>query len=122
MILLDAMSLRDGETTLITVIREGKQETFTIDYSLPWDGRTRYVFQGEAFQKKEDSKLEVGGEEERQFYCDLKSAIEEKYGKEIADSAISGKSNLPVKDKWFYACHFLTLLEKERHFSKRFSE
>ena len=64
--LIHAMSLRDGGTTSITVTQGFfKRVSYTVDYSLPWDGRKRYVFMGGAFTKSDSQRLEIGCEEER---------------------------------------------------------
>ena len=113
--LTDAMMLRDGGTTSITVA-EGVLErvSYTVDYSLPWDGRERYVFKGQPFAKGESQRLEMGGEEERTVQEWLTRAVNRKFGDRVVGEFLVGRAKNPGKGKWFYALNFLYILTKER--------
>jgi hypothetical protein len=65
--LVHAMTLRDGGTTSVTVsLGLFRRVSYTIDYSLPWDGRRRFVFRGPAFTRDDSHRLEIGSEAERE--------------------------------------------------------
>jgi len=63
MTLLEAMTMRDGGTTFVVVEEpEVGQTTYTFDYSLPWDGRARYITEQTA--DGSSKKLSINGPKE----------------------------------------------------------
>jgi hypothetical protein len=113
--LIDAMSLRDGGTTSITVSHGASQKvSYTVDYSLPWDGRKRYVFRGRPFEKAEAHRLEIGCSDEVGVQRWLMEAVSRKFGSALVQEFLAGGAKNPGKGKWFYALNFLNIMTKER--------
>ena len=113
--LTGAMTLRDGGTTSITVTQGLlKRLSYTVDHSLPWDGRKRYVFKGQPFAKDESQRLEIGCEEETRVQQWLTEAANREFGEGIVADFLVGRAKNPGKGKWFYALNFLNILTKER--------
>ena len=113
--LVQAMTLRDGGTTSITVTRGlGRRLCYTIDHSLPWDGRKRYVYRGTQFSKDEEHRLEIGCEEEKDIQHWLSEAACKKYGNAAVQEFLTGQRKNPGRGKWFYAMNFLSIMAKER--------
>ena len=113
--LTHAMSLRDGGTTSITVTRGlANPVSYTLDYSLPWNGRKRYVFMGRAFSKEDLQRLEIGCEEENSIRRWLNEVACRRYGSEAVQEFLAGRRKNPARGKWFYAMNFLRVLTKER--------
>jgi hypothetical protein len=113
--LIDAMSLRDGGTTSITVSRGVFQHiSYTVDHSLPWDGRKRYVFRGRPFERAESHRLEIGCSDEVGVQRWLMAAVSRKFGSVLVQEFLAGSAKNPGKGKWFYALNFLNIMTKER--------
>ena len=113
--LTDAMTLRDGGTTSITVAQGILARlSYTVDYALPWDGRERYVFKGQPFAKDESQRLEVGGEEEVRLHRWLTETLNRKFGDAALLDFLAGRIKNPGKGKWFYALNFLNIITRER--------
>jgi hypothetical protein len=113
--LTDAMAFRDGGTTSITVAHGiFSRVSYTIDYSLPWDGRERYVSKGKPFAKDESQRLEVGGEEEARLHRWLTEALNRKFSATVVLDFVAGRTENPGKGKWSYALHFLKIITNER--------
>src|SRR3954471_18310769 len=112
--LSDAMSLRDGGSTGITVA-EGifARVSYTIDHALPWDGRTRYVFKGRKFTKEASERLDIGGTEEVRLQQWLTETLNRKFGETSVAEFLAGRIRNPGKGKWFYALNFLAIMTKE---------
>lgn len=120
--LVGAKLYRDGGTTTITINRNGKEETFTMDYSLPLDNRPRYIYRGQKSEIKDELRLEIKGQEEKDLYQDIRSFFEDLFGeKQIMDllASIDTKKRPPEEGNLFYALNFLILMEKERKFGKK---
>ena len=113
--LTHAMSLRDGGTTSITV-SQGlfRKVSFTIDYSLPWDGRNRFVFRGPPFAKDDAHRLEIGCGAEREIHQWLSEAARRRFGQSVVRDFLGDRTKNPGAGKWFYAMNFLKILAKER--------
>jgi hypothetical protein len=113
--LTHAMSLRDGGTTSITV-SQGlfRKVSYTVDYSLPWDGRKRFVFRGPPFVKDDAHRLEMDCGAEREIHQWLADAANRRFGQAIVRDFLSDGTKNPGAGKWFYAMNFLKILEKER--------
>jgi hypothetical protein len=113
--LVRAMTLRDGGTTSITVTRGlVRRVCYTIDHSLPWDGRKRYVYRGPEFLKDEEHRLEIGCQEEGDIQHWLSEVAREKYGDAAVQEFLAGQRKNPGRGKWFYAMNFLSIMAKER--------
>jgi hypothetical protein len=113
--LIHAMTLRDGGTTSITVSRGlFGRVSYTVDYSLPWDGRKRSVFRGPAFAKDDVHRLEIGCEAERGIQQWLAESANRKFGQGVVRNFLSDHAENPGKGKWFYAMNFLRIMAKER--------
>jgi hypothetical protein len=110
--LLDAMTLRDGDTTIVALEDEaGKRVTYTFDYSLPWDGRLRCIRQ----QNSDGSscELEPNGIREAAACESVRSLLLSAFGESTVRNFALGRTDNPGKDKWFYAFNFLRLAAKE---------
>lgn len=113
--LIDAMTLRDGGTTSITVSQGVfRRVSYTVDHSLPWDGRKRYVFRGRAFEKREAQRLEIGCEDVTRIHRWLMEAASRKFSPSLVQEFLAGRAENPGKGKWFYALNFLNIMTKER--------
>jgi hypothetical protein len=115
-----AMTLRDGGTTSITVTHWfARRVSYTVDYSLPWDGRMRYVYKGRPFQKDVSQRLELGGDEEKRVHQWLMEAATRKFSKTVVQNFLVGNARNPAKGRWFYALNFLRILANERKWVTR---
>lgn len=113
--LVQSMILRDGGTTSITVTRGLiRRLCYTIDYSLPWDGRKRYVYRGPQLSKHEEHRLEIGCEEEKDIQRWLSEVACKKYGTTSVQEYLAGQRTNLGRGKWFYAMNFLSIMAKER--------
>lgn len=120
--LVSATLYKDGGTTSITIKRKDKTETFTMDYSLPLDNRPRYIYRGQKSEMKDELRLEMKGQEEKDLYQDIRSFFEELFGeKQVMDflASIDTKKRPPEEGNLFDALNFLILMEKERKFGKK---
>jgi hypothetical protein len=109
------MSLRDGGTTSITVSRGlFHKVSYTIDHSLPWDGRKRFVFRGPPFAKDDVHRLEMGCAVEREIHQWLGAAATRRFGEAVVRDFLDDRTENPGVGKWFYAMNFLKILTKER--------
>ena len=70
----DAETLPDGGTTCLTMLDGSEKLYITIDYSLPMDGRSRFVYIGKT-QFARDNQLEINSKREKQIVNWLKSNI-----------------------------------------------
>jgi hypothetical protein len=110
-----AMSLRDGGTTSITVSQGFfRKVSYTIDYSLPCDGRRRFVFRGPPFAKDDAYRLEIDCIAEREIYQWLLEAARRRFGQAVVQDFVGNRIENPGAGKWFYAMNFLKILTKER--------
>jgi hypothetical protein len=109
--LIDAMSLRDGGTTYVS-LRSPKEGvvSYWFDYSLPWDGRTRQIRKVEG---KKSSMLAPASPEERVACQRVRSALVEQFGQSAVSQFESGRLPNPGKGRWFYAFNFLRLCVQE---------
>jgi hypothetical protein len=112
---VDAMTFRDGGTTTITVapsIWSFERVTYTIDFSLPWDGRKRYMTCGS--RRTQTRRLEIGCDEEVQIQQWLMESASRVVGRVPLEEFLRGNIKNPGKGKWLYALSFLSILHKER--------
>lgn len=118
--LISAITYRDGGTSSITIERNGKVETFTMDYSLPCDNRPRSIYRGQKSEMKNELRLELNGQEEKELYQEIRSFFENLFGKERISALLStlDKKRPPEEGNLFYALNFLILMEKERNFGR----
>ena len=113
--LIDAMTLRDGGTTSITVsMGLFARISYTVDYSLPWDGRQRFMFRGPPFAKDDSHRLEIGCEAEHEIHLWLADAAERRFGKAAVLDFLGDRTESPGVGRWFYAMNFLKILTRER--------
>ena len=113
--LTNGMALRDGGTTSITVAQGiFSRVSYTIDYALPWDGRTRYVYKGDPFAKKESQRLEIEGEDEVRLQRWLVETLNHKFGEILVQDFLANRVENPGNGKWLYALNFLRIMTKER--------
>src|SRR4051812_30509282 len=100
--LTHAMSLRDGGTTSITV-SQGlfRKVSFTVDYSLPWDGRKRFVFRGPPFANDDAHRLEIGCGSEREIHRWLAETVDRRFGQTAVRDFLGDRTENPGAGKWF---------------------
>ena len=113
MALLDAMTMRDGGTTFVVVEKpDVGQITYTFDYSLPWDGRVRYITEHTADDFS--TKLPINGPQELAACQLIRALLVAEFGESLVESFAKGEANNPGTEKWFYAFNFLRHAVKER--------
>ncbi|MHA1941663.1 MAG: hypothetical protein ACXACP_03860 [Candidatus Hodarchaeales archaeon] len=113
--LYDAESLLDGGTTCLTVVERSKKLYYTVDYSLPMDGRPRFVFVGNSpFSRT--TQLEINSEKEKQIVEWLKNEMISNFGEVVVMDLINGKPGNIGQGKWLFALNFLRIISKERDY------
>ncbi|MHA1976566.1 MAG: hypothetical protein ACW98F_00395 [Candidatus Hodarchaeales archaeon] len=114
--LKDAESLLDGGTTSLKVEEKRKFKFITIDYSLPMDGRPRYVYFGKSLFSRE-KQLEINSEEERGIALWLRDQLVSLFGEYQLEEFLAGKAaNLTREGKWLFALNFYRILSLEREY------
>lgn len=113
--LQDAEALLDGGTTCLTVIDGLETIHITLDYSLPWDGRKRYVYKG-ITQFSTETQLKIGSAEERKIIKWLEEELNEKFGATQVQSFLDGKIDNFGTGKWMFALRFLQIMSQERDY------
>ena len=114
---LDAESLPDGGTTCITVLNGRKKDFVTIDYSLPMDGRPRYIYSGKR-QFSKENQYEINSQEEKGFVKFLLEELVANYGVVKIEDFIAGKFDPSITGKWLIGLNFLIIVSKERDYLK----
>jgi hypothetical protein len=113
--LVDAMTLRNGGTTSVTLSnRGGELVSYTVDHALPHDGRRRYVYRGRPFEMTDTGRLEIGCAEETSIREALLEGANLEFGSAPVQEFLSGGIKNPGRGKWFYALNFLSVLHQER--------
>ena len=114
--LVYAMTLRDGGTTFVVIEDPALgQVTYTFDYKLPWDGRTRMITAQHA--DGPSHALLPNSPQELSICEQVKSLLSAQFGEQPVNGFLLGRVDNPGKDKWFYAFNFLRLAVKEGKFS-----
>ena len=113
----DAESLPDGGTTCITVLNGRKREFVTIDYSLPMDGRPRYIYSGKR-QFSKENQFEIDSQEEKEFVKFLLDELVANFGLVKIEDFLSGKFDPSITGKWLIGLNFLIIVSKERDYIK----
>jgi hypothetical protein len=111
----DAETASDGGTTCITVVDKKKRKFVTVDYSLPMDGRPRYVFSGKRHFSKEN-QFEINSQKEKDFVCWLKDELVANFGVVKIEDFIDGKFDPSITGKWLHGLNFLVIISKERDY------
>jgi hypothetical protein len=113
--ILNADTLRDGGTTCVS-LEDGQQvQHVTFDYSLPRDGRTRYVYVSNVpFDCNESNRLDLGSEEEGQIIEVIHKAAIQTYGISVVETFLRNPSVNPGEGLWFYVFNFLRIAAAER--------
>lgn len=112
----DAETLPDGGTTCITIVdRRRKKKFVTVDYSLPHDGKPRYVFSG-IRQFSRENQLEINSQKEKDIVCWLKDDLVANFGLQKIEDFINGKFDPSITGKWLIALNFLIIISKERDY------
>ena len=82
----DAMTLRDGGTTCVSVEDAGVVKHVTFDHALPRDDRTRYVYVSDRkFNKEEGARLELDSSAEIRFITAIRDAAIEELGPAVVE-------------------------------------
>jgi hypothetical protein len=113
---VDAMTLRDGGTTCVTVEEAGVLTHVTLDHrlrALAWLPRFRFVFtSGERFGR--DRRLMPWGKLERRYVSGIARAAVDQLGHEGVRDFMSGLLPNPGQEHWFYVLNFLRMVHRSR--------
>jgi hypothetical protein len=121
--ILDADTLRDGGTTCVSLEDDQQVQHVTFDYSLPQDGRTRYVYVSNApFDCSEQNRLGPGSKEEGQIISIIHNAAIQAYGESVVEEFLRDPSANPGEGLWFYVFNFLRIAAVERGIHSPLSE
>ena len=113
--LLDGEALLDGGTTCLTIRKDEKKYYLTIDYSLPHDGRVRYLhLSNNPFSSMASERLEKGSKEEQEIIQWLIETLRSKFEVQRIVSYLRGEVDNFGEGKWFFTLNFLRLVAKER--------
>jgi hypothetical protein len=113
--IVDATTLRDGGTTCVALDDGQQVQHVTFDYSLPWDGQTRFIYvSNETFNCNENNRLDLGSEEEDQIIGAIHEAAIREYGALAVEEFLRDPSTNPGEDIWFYVFNFLRIAIAER--------
>lgn len=116
--IIDAMTLRDGGTTCVTVEDNGVVKHVTFDYSLPWDGRDRYIYISKSkFGLDESDRLVQNSDEEIRMIYAIREAALEKFGPTTVETLFNNSETNPGEEIWFYVFNFLRIAINERNVS-----
>lgn len=110
--IIDAMSLRDGGTTCVTVEKDGATLHITIDHALSGRGTDRLIrlSTGEAFGRDE---LVLGCDRERELVLAVVKAVQDELGSGGSSAWAPGQS-IPRSGHWRYVSNFLRIVRSER--------
>jgi hypothetical protein len=113
--IVDAMTLRDGGTTCVSIDDGQDVQHVTFDYSLPWDGRTRYLyFSNKPFVCEDQFKLEPESYKERELIQAIHSAAITEFGVSVVEAFFLDPRINPGQSMWFYVFNFLSIAAVER--------
>ncbi|PWI48061.1 hypothetical protein CEE45_08535 [Candidatus Heimdallarchaeota archaeon B3_Heim] len=116
--LKDAESLLDGGTTSLKVVEKGIAKFITIDYSLPMDGRPRYIYLGKTLFSR-GKQLEINSEGEKKIVFWVKDQLISLFGEYQLEEFLAGRAaNLTREAKWLFALNFYRILSLERDYFK----
>ena len=112
-----AGSARDGGTVEIVAEVDGARTRFVLDYSLPWDGRPRYISVWRSSDDKDTSShdndtdnwhsppivgqkrtVPIGSDEEIEICSRIRGCLEDEYGHRTVDDAL--KNSRARKQAW----------------------
>lgn len=112
----DAMTLRDGGTTCVTVEDEGKLVHVTADHRrarLPWLPRPRFVFISSA-RFGRNRRLLPGGSEERRYISAIARQAIDHLGYDQVRELLSGNGSIATQDLWSHVLNFLWIMQRSR--------
>ena len=114
--IVDAMTLRDGGTTCVTVEDEGVVTHVTVDHrmrSFWWLPSPRFVFTS---QKRfgRDRRLLPGGRAETRYVSEVARAAILQFGFDTVRDFLRGNCQNPGHDLWFYVLNFLWVVNRAR--------
>ncbi|MBM3484737.1 MAG: hypothetical protein FJX66_15775 [Alphaproteobacteria bacterium] len=110
-----AMMIRDGGTTCVAREASGPVQYVTIDFSLPWDGRQRYVFVSDRpFGREEAERLIPDSEQEIQLAGEVLEAAQHAIGAAAVRAYVAGADRARAPSLWGYVCAFLKTYKAER--------
>ena len=113
--IIEATTLRDGGTTIVTMEDGGVVRDITFEYTLPWDGRTRYVYVSDHNSSwVRGKRLAINSPEEIRILGDVRTAAEERYGLEIVEDFYNHPEGNPGEGMWSYVFNFLRIAAMER--------
>jgi hypothetical protein len=116
MMIVDAMTLRDGGTTCVTVEDEGTTAHVTAAHELRrfgWLPRRRFVFiSPRRFGR--DRCLVPGGRIEERYVSEIARAAVAHLGHEEVRDFLRGSGPNPGQEHWFYVLNFLQIVSRAR--------
>ncbi len=105
------MCLRDGGTNSVTLTDGSETTSYTFDYQLPWDGRTRYIYAGSRpFDRSR--RLDIGSPEEKHVLSRVFAIAAERFGREKLLGNLLELQRSASGD-WFYILGFIELARRE---------
>ena len=114
--IVDAMTLRDGGTTCVSVEEGGVIVHVTVDHRLrpiawlPWP---RFVFiSSQRFGR--DRRLSPGGSAEVRYVSSIVRATLDELGPETVRDVLAGHCQNPGQGPWFYVLNFLQIINRVR--------
>lgn len=112
----DAMTLRDGGTTCVTVEDQGAIVHVTADHArrrFPLIPRPRFVFTS-VVPFGRDRRLFPGGTVERRFVSSIACAALNQLGRAQLQEFLAGRAPNPGREHWFYVLNFLDVVQRSR--------
>jgi hypothetical protein len=113
--ILEAMTLRDGGTTCISIEEDGQVKHVTFDHALPMDDRIRYVYVSDTrFGNSKAERLEPNSEEEKGLIAGIHTVAVEELGAEAVEAYLRDPHLRKVDGMWYYMLNFLWIAVKGR--------
>lgn len=116
MMIVDAMTLRDGGRTCVTVEHEGMTTHLTAAHELRrfrWIPRLRFVFiSAERFGR--DHRLLPWGRLEQRYVSEIARAAVAHLGYDEIHDFLRGRGQNPGQAHWFYIINFLQIVGSAR--------
>ena len=113
--ILDAVTMRDGGTTCITIEENGQVKHVTFDYELGMAGNNPHVYvSNNQFSRRADGKLEIDSAEEQHLILGIRQLAVQEYGEAFVRDYLRAPKENPKDEMWFYVFNFLRIASVER--------
>jgi hypothetical protein len=116
MMIVDAMTLRDGGTTCVSVEEQGTTTYVTVAHELHrfgWIPRLRFVFIS-AKRFGRDHRLLPWGRLEKRYVAEISRAAVAHLGYEGIHDFLHDRGQNPGQEHWFYVLNFLQIVDRAR--------